>query len=82
MAEHKVANVQDEFNRYIRMVKESGGVVASRRHIDKKTKEIQDLQAYKLTDVTLFHALAYEGRYHGNDREKEVTFSHSEEPRP
>ena len=46
------SNWQEEFERYTRKVKENGGVVASKRHLDKKTKDIQELQNYKLADVT------------------------------
>ena len=41
----------EEFNRYTRMVKESGGYVASRKHLDRKIADIQELTSYKLTDV-------------------------------
>jgi len=45
------SNWQEEFERYTRQVKENGGVVASKRHLDKKIIDIQELRNYKLTDV-------------------------------
>lgn len=40
-----------EFNRYVGMVKDAQGFVASKKHLDKKIRDIQELKTYKLTDV-------------------------------
>ena len=45
--------LQREFDRYARRIAELGGNLPSKRHLDKKIRDIQEIQEYKLKDVRI-----------------------------
>lgn len=65
----------------------------SRKHLDKKVREVQELQEYKLKDVPSsppspfppnpsISESYFVGRYNSNDRKEKIPVTNSQEPSP
>jgi hypothetical protein len=65
----------------VEQVKSAGGFMASKKHLDKKTIDVNTLKNYKLTDVSNLTMLLTTGGHHRHDSEKEIPVTDPEEYR-